>query len=371
MESKIKQLKDSFSLNGFEDFPVNLFEEFEHYYINREYITTDKVLKVMSEGNVMMAMQADITISAAKVFSSKRDKVNASMKICYEGETFSKAKQPNPGIRKQHVLGIESFGVSDCFSDLEVLSLALETLAIWERKFLLVISFSDFLDNLLSQLPLLEQEKATLTQAIQMKNVTAINSQLDLYKDNPLAQLISTICTQFGTLLQMYELLVTSSIAKYDQNILPNLKTLLTFFEKKPNLDKIQVDFSLKNEQSYYQGIIFQGFIEGINNPILLGGRSNLLKTKEEIIINSVGFSLALDDLTFSEDGRKQQIDCLIIYQESNAELHRLIETLHKQNKSTYTIKATAITDVRAIIKTQKYHTVYQQDKGIFTKEEY
>jgi len=60
----------------------------------------------------------------------------------------------------------------------------------------------------------------------------------------------------------------------------------------------IYIDFSVANDISYYSGIIFQGYIEGIPARVLSGGRYDELMRKFSKHTGAIGFAVYLDILT-------------------------------------------------------------------------
>src|SRR5699024_6731603 len=54
-------------------------------------------------------------------------------------------------------------------------------------------------------------------------------------------------------------------------------------------------DLSLINHMDYYSDIIFQGFIEKVGKPVLMGGRYNTLANQFNANIPAVGFACNLD----------------------------------------------------------------------------
>src|SRR5699024_1172319 len=59
--------------------------------------------------------------------------------------------------------------------------------------------------------------------------------------------------------------------------------------------DHIVADLSLINHMDYYSDIIFQGFIEKVGKPVLMGGRYNTLANQFNANIPAVGFACNLD----------------------------------------------------------------------------
>ncbi len=63
------------------------------------------------------------------------------------------------------------------------------------------------------------------------------------------------------------------------------------------DIDKCNLDLSVINDMTYYNGILFQGFVEGLSRVLLAGGRyDNLMKSfgKKQ---RAVGFAIYTEEL--------------------------------------------------------------------------
>jgi len=61
--------------------------------------------------------------------------------------------------------------------------------------------------------------------------------------------------------------------------------------------DKIIYDLSMVSELSYYDGIIFRGYIQGSNTEIIKGGRYDSFTEQFGVKIPAIGFTVELDEL--------------------------------------------------------------------------
>ena len=79
------------------------------------------------------------------------------------------------------------------------------------------------------------------------------------------------------------------------------------------------MDFSIVNNLDYYNGIIFQGYIE--NNPrvVLSGGRYDKLAEKFVANKKAVGFAIFLDELArYQKNDSEYDFDILILYRDGD-----------------------------------------------------
>src|SRR5699024_11265662 len=72
---------------------------------------------------------------------------------------------------------------------------------------------------------------------------------------------------------------------------LDNLMEIYDYLDAYGIKDHIVADLSLINHMDYYSDIIFQGFIEKVGKPVLMGGRYNTLANQFNANIPAVGFA--------------------------------------------------------------------------------
>lgn len=73
------------------------------------------------------------------------------------------------------------------------------------------------------------------------------------------------------------------------------LCTVLKQMQAKGAEKRLYLDFSIVNDMSYYNGIIFQGFINGISEGILSGGRYDRLLARMGKRGGAIGFAVYLN----------------------------------------------------------------------------
>lgn len=98
--------------------------------------------------------------------------------------------------------------------------------------------------------------------------------------------------------------------------------------------DRVHLDFSLVNSMDYYNGVIFQGFLQNIPFPVLSGGRYDNLPRKMGKQVGAIGFALYMGRLEPYFGNEKQyDADLMLTYgpDADLADLAAFVETLHSQ----------------------------------------
>ena len=79
--------------------------------------------------------------------------------------------------------------------------------------------------------------------------------------------------------------------------------------------ENIRLDFSVVNNRNYYDNILFKGFIEGVSESVLSGGRYDKLMERLGKKTGAIGFAVYLDLLEgFHEDKRLLDVDVMVLY---------------------------------------------------------
>jgi ATP phosphoribosyltransferase regulatory subunit len=92
----------------------------------------------------------------------------------------------------------------------------------------------------------------------------------------------------------------------------------------------IRIDFSVVNDMNYYDDIVCKGFIEGIGEGVLSGGRYDKMLHGMRRKSGGIGFAVYLDLLEgFHQEKNAFDVDILLLY-DDNADLQKLAATVQK-----------------------------------------
>jgi len=113
---------------------------------------------------------------------------------------------------------------------------------------------------------------------------------------------------------------------------LTELTALYNALKDSPWANNIRFDFSVVNDMKYYNGIVFKGFVDGVCEGVLSGGRYDGLIARMGRKANAIGFAVYLDLLesTFSRVGVKVDVDTLVLYNEGTP-MELIIQTVEQK----------------------------------------
>jgi len=141
-----------------------------------------------------------------------------------------------------------------------------------------------------------KQALNALKQSIRAKNVPEIETllqQIDV--DEHFKEIITSLPFLYGKPEDVIDRARALPLTNAMHQTLDNLMEIYDYLDAYGIKDHIVADLSLINHMDYYSDIIFQGFIEKVGKPVLMGGRYNTLANQFDANIPAVGFACNLD----------------------------------------------------------------------------
>ena len=292
-EKIIFALRALYQEAGYTRYRMSKFEEYDFYSRNKDYLGSDRVLTFTDTNGRLMALKPDVTLSIIK---NGKDAPGKVQKVCYNENVYRVARGTNT-FREIMQTGLECIGEVDDDRIREVLSLAAQSLAMCSDRYVLELSQLDILASVVDEVSLDEMIREKILQCVEEKNSHGISQILKEYgiaeeKANSLKILMSLHGMPGQVLPILKELVPESSAFAVDA-----LEEAVSIFEGTPMEDKIRIDFSLVGNMQYYNGVIFQGFIDGIPGSVLSGGQYDKLMQKMGRKAKAIGFAVYLDML--------------------------------------------------------------------------
>ena len=307
IEQLATQLEALYGAYGYTPYTMRKFEEYELYLRNKDFLISDRVLTFTDTDGKLMALKPDVTLSIIKNTTDQQDSLR---KVFYRENVYRPDSQ---GFREIMQLGLECMGSVDDYCLLEVMLLAVSSLRAIGRNFVLDVSHMGLLSQLLLKYGLMGENEQLILKAISGKNAHEIRSICE--KAGVPADDLADVATLSGTVQQVLPVLQR---VFGDDPVLVRFVNLLNALER-AGADCINVDFSVVNDMSYYNGIVFRGFVEGIPDGVLSGGQYDGLMQKMNRKDNAIGFALYPDLIKrIMADTKAQNMDAVLLYDDSS-----------------------------------------------------
>ena len=300
---------------GFRKYRMGKFEEYELYMENKNFLKNPNIITFHDLDGRLMALKPDVTLSIAK---NTKATAQSTEKVYYLENVYWLEKQSG-GYREISQLGLESIGRLDSLASFEVLCLAQETLAAISDTHRMQLSHIGFWVALLDGLGVEEGLRNELLACVHGKRQHELRALLDRAHVPPAgADLIlqaAALCGEFRETLAAARRI---AIANGMTDALNELETVYALLAQKGRADSLILDFSLVNDCDYYDGLIFQGYVEGVPRALLSGGYYGKLLRKFGRSLDAIGFAVYLNelDLLFRTRNRTDA-DALILYDDS------------------------------------------------------
>lgn len=318
-EKAVFGLRSLYQRYGYIQYRMNKFEEYDLYVRNKDFLISDRVITFTDTNGKLMALKPDVTFSIIKNTEHHKGFVQK----LYYNENVYRTSSDSLDFKEIMQTGLECIGDTDIYNICEVLFLASSSLGIISNNYILDISHMGFVEGLLEELQITDLEKEAVYKCLGEKNAHGIESILG-NKGNIIISLIHTYGDADEVLVKLRKISSNekTKIAIYE------LENIIKTFKENGMYKNVRLDFSVINNMNYYNGIVFQGFIDGISTGILSGGQYDKLMHKMGKKSKAIGFAVYLDLLQrYNTINKEYDIDTLIVYEE-NTDLKYIVETV-------------------------------------------
>lgn len=285
-------LRQLYSDKGYRRYRMSKFEEYDFYARNKNFLVSDAVITFTDTNGKLMALKPDVTLSIVK---GSRLTDEPLYKVYYN-ESVYRVSSLSHRYSEISQTGLECIGAVDGACKAEVLSLAAASLRYISKESILSVSHLDILSETVRVLGLDAEGEKEVLKCIADKNPGGIAAVTGSENAGKLEELIA--CS--GRPCEVFPKLEALGCNKA---YLQELKVLAGSLEKDGFGDMLRIDFSIVNDQTYYNGIVFRGFVAGIPFRVLAGGQYDGLLKKIGREGSAIGFAVYLDMLDHLPSG--------------------------------------------------------------------
>ncbi|MBQ7788782.1 MAG: ATP phosphoribosyltransferase regulatory subunit [Clostridia bacterium] len=333
-EKIIVALRSLYSKYGYLPYKMNKFEEYDLYAKNKDFLVGDGIITFTDTNGKLLALKPDVTLSIIKNASDARGIKNK----VYYNENVYRISGNTREFEEIMQMGLECIGDIDLYDMYETLCLAMKTLNTVSSDYVLEISHMGILSALLNSISANDNFKSEIAECIKKKSAHEISAICQKYGvDDEKAQMLSSFVGIYGSPKSVFERLDSFKANNELELAVNELKSLIKMLEGTEDFDNIRIDFSIVNDMNYYNGIVFNGFIKGIFESVLFGGRYDKLLEKMGKTSSGVGFAIytnLLEKICF--DKKEYDVDMLILYSDKSDlnKVQKAVDTFISEGKS-------------------------------------
>jgi ATP phosphoribosyltransferase regulatory subunit len=249
-----------------------------------------------------MALKPDVTLSIVK---NTKEPADGPMKLFYNENVY---RVPKGGdvFREIPQTGLECIGELDAETVGSVLLLAAKSLHAVSPRSALALSDLDALTAVLDRISGPYTLREELLSCVSTRNAHGLPEACAKYGvDEKYAAPIAALLSLPDSPEEALEALRGSD----DPALQASARALAPAVESLRAHDpsaRILIDFSLVGDMNYYNGLYFKGYVDGVPEPVLQGGRYDRLMAKMGRKSGALGFALRLD-LLERLDGEAQK----------------------------------------------------------------
>ncbi len=326
-------LRSLYKRYGYLPCKMSKFEEYDLYVRNKEFLVGDGVVTFRDTDGRLLALKPDVTLSIIKKDLDEGDK----RKVYYDEKVYrisSKTKQ----FKEIRQVGLECLGDIGIYDVYETVLLAAASLEAISPDFRLCVSHLGLLSAILRRINGDENFVKESLSCLESRNAGAGLEVCKKYavKEEKAGELL-TLFQARGEMQGALAKLATLCESGEAKGAYEALRTLCALLQKGKYAKNILLDFSVCGDMGYYDDILFTGYIQGVGEGVLSGGRYDKLLTRMGKTSGAIGFAVYLDVLDgFTQERSETDVDALVLYDEKTNvfSLADEVERLTRSGKS-------------------------------------
>lgn len=337
MDDVCGRIENVFKTRGFKRVITPGIEFYDVFSLPCSGIAQEDMFKMTDNKGRLMVVRPDSTLPIARMVSSRLKNNVMPVRLYYKQAVY----RNNPtltGRRNEFMqMGVELIGVQGLRADLEVITTAIQAVKSVANDFRIELGHAEVFDALSDELSISEEYKEKIRQSIEGKNYSALNNLLDKLQPCRAVSAIRSLPSLFGgeEVFEQAREICSGTKAAQALDYLHQIYTSLLALGLG---DKLIIDLGLVQRNDYYTGIVFTGYINGIGDAVLSGGRYDELLSEFDMPLGAAGFAIDTDAVTLkalSDGGSYSDKPDVLVFAEDGCEMQAiaLVEQLCGEGK--------------------------------------
>ncbi|MBE6955896.1 MAG: ATP phosphoribosyltransferase [Ruminococcaceae bacterium] len=285
-ERVIFALRSLYTKQGYRQFKMNKFEEYDLYSKNKDFLVSDSVITFTDTNGKLMALKPDVTLSIINNMAE-----GGGVQRYYYNENVYRVSDNSRSYKEIMQTGLECIGDITDADVFTVVELALKSLAVVGDEFVLNLSHVGLVQALMEEYEVAESLRDKVLQALTEKNEGLLASCCN---DRQL-EVMGCLVKSYATTAEAVAAIRNYAWREGSSKAVGELEAICKYVESIGYSENVRLDFSLVNATGYYSSIMFKGFVSGITSRVLSGGRYDMLMRKMGKDAGAIGFAVYLD----------------------------------------------------------------------------
>ena len=314
VENKLTSLFRHF---GYSEVVTPYMEFYDVFLGTSRMFRQESLYKLNDSKNRLITLRPDNTIPIARLAATRLKESDLPLRLFYDQVVFTNNALLKGKSDEVVQTGIELIGGENTKrADYEALCIAVEALSCFGKDFRLEIGHIGYFKELIRKLNIDSRTEEEIRLLINAKNYPALNDLLDGIADNDVTAALKKLPGLFGgeEVFDKAEKLCSDDNIK---SILHDLKVVYNRLSGIGYKDKLIVDLGIVRQTDYYTGIVFKGYLTGIGDSVLKGGRYDKLLGEFGRECPAVGFGVNCDAIATylckqGEAPKPETPDCIV-----------------------------------------------------------
>ncbi|MDO5696184.1 MAG: ATP phosphoribosyltransferase regulatory subunit [Eubacteriales bacterium] len=293
-----RRLEDVMAARDYVEISSPTLEHYDTFSIGLNNRREEENYRLTDAGGKMLVLRQDMTVPIARIAATKFKHVTAPLRFRYTANVFRITRAFGGGQNEITHCGAELIGVPSHEGDMEILTMALEAMAfLRERRLKIEIGNIDIFNAACKEVSLRPETKHRLATLINGKNLDELAVFLERL-DMPAKT--RAFFNHLPLLCGGREVLETAGEYAFTDEMRAGLTYLAAIYDAlvaAGHEETVALDLSKIPALDYYTGLIFEGFVENVGEPVVSGGRYDGLIGKFGTDRRAVGFSVKVDAL--------------------------------------------------------------------------
>ena len=297
MDDVCGSIEQVFVKRGFKKVITPGIEFYDVFSVDCSGIDQQDMYKMTDNKGRLLVARPDSTLPIARMVSTRLKNSILPVRLYYKQAVY----RNNPtltGKRNEFMqMGVELLGVKGLRADLEVLTTAVSALKSVAGDFRIELGHAEVFDALSDELDIDEDYKERIRVSIESKNYSALNNLLDKLEPCRAVSAIRSLPSLFGG-DEVFEKAAEICAGTKAESALEYLHHIYSKLSPLGLGEKLIIDLGLVQRNDYYTGFVFAGYVSGIGDAVVTGGRYDELLSRFGESMGAAGFAIDTDALT-------------------------------------------------------------------------
>lgn len=330
MDDICGKIEKVFTDGGFKKVITPGIEFYDVFSMPCSGISQEDMYKSTDNKGRLIVVRPDSTLPIARMVSSRLKNSIMPVRLYYKQAVY----RNNPtltGRRNEFMqMGVELLGVKGKRADLEILTTAIKSIMSVADDFRIEIGHAEVFNSLINELDIDDSYKEKIRVSIEGKNYSALNNLLDKLDSCNTVSAIRSLPSLFGG----EEIFEKAKTICAETKAIPALEYLYEIYKNLSMLglgDKLIIDLGLVQRNDYYTGVVFSGYISGIGDAVISGGRYDELLSEFDAPMGAAGFAIDTDAITIKHltdnNTNYSDIPDVLVFAQDGKEMEAINET--------------------------------------------